>query len=110
REPSPAAVDALLRHTGGNPFFVAETIRWLVEQRRLDLLHADVVEALPAPPTVREVVACRVAQLPQAVGDTLALAAVVGAEFAVPLLATAAGADPVGMLSALDTAVAAGLV
>ena len=108
--PSPAAVDALLRHTGGNPFFVAETVRWLVEQRRLDVLHADVVEALPAPPTVREVVARRVAQLPQTVGDTLALAAVVGAEFAVPLLATAAGADPVGMLSALDTAVAAGLV
>jgi predicted ATPase len=110
REPSAAAVDALLRHTGGNPFFLAETMRWLVEQRRLDLLQADIVEALPAPPTVREVVARRVAQLPAEVGETLARGAIVGTEFAVPLLADAFGAEPVGILSALDAAVSAGLV
>jgi tetratricopeptide (TPR) repeat protein len=110
RAPSPAAVDALLRQTGGNPFFVAETIRWLVEQRRLDLLQAEGVDSLPVPPTVREVVASRVAQLPAAVGDTLARAAVVGPDFALPLLAAAAGTDPAAVLGALDVAVAAGLV
>lgn len=110
RAPSPAAVDALLRHTGGNPFFVAETMRWLLEQRRLEVLQSDAVDALPAPPTVRDVVAQRVAQLPADVADTLACAAVVGAEFPVPLLAATAGVDPAAVLSALDAGVAAGLV
>jgi tetratricopeptide (TPR) repeat protein len=108
--PSAAAVDALLGHTGGNPFFVAETIRWLVEQRRLELLQAAVLDALPVPPTVREVVARRVEQLPVDVGDTLARAAVVGPDFAVPVLAAVADADPAAILGALDVAVAAGLV
>lgn len=110
RPPSPAAVEALLRHTGGNPFFVAETLRWLLEQRRLDLLAEDKVESLPAPPTVRDAVARRVEQLPGDVGAILAAAAVVGAEFALPLLAAAAGVDPADVLSALDAAVGAGLV
>lgn len=109
-EPSPAAVEALVEHTGGNAFFVAETMRWLVEQRRSDLLVADAVDALPAPPTIRDVVARRLEQLPPAVGETLARAAVVGSEFAMPLLAAAAGADPAAVLEALDAAVAAGLV
>ncbi len=108
--PSAAAVDALLGHTGGNPFFVAETIRWLVEQRRLAVLQADALDALPVPPTVREVVARRVEQLPADVGETLARAAVVGPDFAVPLLAAVAEADPAAVLGALDVAVAAGLV
>jgi tetratricopeptide (TPR) repeat protein len=110
RDPSPAAVEALVRHTGGNAFFVAETMRWLVEQQRSDLLAADAVDALPAPPTVRDVVARRLEQLPAAVGETLARAAVVGSEFAMPLLAATADADPAAVLEALDTAVAAGLV
>lgn len=110
RVPSPAAVDALVRHTGGNAFFVAETVRWLVEQRRGDLLADDVVDALPAPPTVRDVVARRLGQLPDAVGDVLARAAVVGAEFGLPLLASAAATDPAAVLEALDVAAAAGLV
>ena len=110
RSPSPAAVEALLRHTGGNPFFVAETMRWLAEQHRLDVVQSDVVDGLPAPPTVRDVVARRVAQLPDGVGATLARASVVGTEFAVPLLAATAGAEPAAVLGSLDAAVAAGLV
>jgi len=110
RAPSPAALDALVRHTGGNPFFLAETLRWLVEQRRQDVLEADTVDAFPAPPTVRDVVARRLGQLAPEVGDTLARAAVVGAEFALPLLAETAGTDPSAVLEALDAAVAAGLV
>lgn len=108
--PSAAAVDALLRHTGGNPFFVAETMRWLVEQGRLDVLRADAVETLPVPPTVREVVARRVTQLPAAVADTLACAAVIGAEFGLPLLAAARRVDPAAVLSAVDATIEAGLV
>src|SRR5262245_18217461 len=110
RAPSAAAHDAAVRHTGGNPFFLAETIRWLIEQRRLDVLQADAVEAFPAPHTVREVVAQRVVQLPAAVGETLARAAVVGTEFTLPLLASSAGADLAVVLSNLDAAGAAGLV
>ncbi len=110
RAPSDAAADALLRHTGGNPFFLAETLRWLVEHSRLDVLQADVVDTLPVPPTVREVVAHRVAQLPADVADTLACAAVVGAEFALPLLAAVRGTEPTAALGAVDAAVEAGLV
>jgi class 3 adenylate cyclase len=114
-EVAPALVRALHREAGGNPFFLAELLRSLIETdvalvpgpndaREVDL------GALGLPQRVRDVVARRVRRLPEPVNDVLKLASVVGSEFGAPLLARA-GEWPVGdVLESLDQAKHAGLV
>jgi class 3 adenylate cyclase/tetratricopeptide (TPR) repeat protein len=112
---APALTRALHREAGGNPFFLTELLRSLIETdvalvpgpndaREVDL------GALGLPQRVRDVVARRVRRLPEPVNDVLKLASVVGSEFGAPLLARA-GQWPVGdVLESLDQARHAGLV
>jgi class 3 adenylate cyclase len=114
-EVAPGLVKALHREAGGNPFFLAELLRSLIETdvalvpgpddaREVDL------GALGLPQRVRDVVARRVRRLPEPVNEVLKLASVVGSEFGAPLLAQA-GEWPVGdVLESLDQAKHAGLV
>ncbi|MFI9464006.1 ATP-binding protein [Streptomyces xiamenensis] len=74
REPSPELIDETHRRTGGNPFFIEQTA------------------ALGSvPPGVRDALHRRLRLLPAPVGALLTDAAVLGREFAVPLLAATAG-------------------
>src|SRR4029077_2752788 len=88
-EVAPALVRALHREAGGNPFFLAELLRSLIETdvalvpgpndaREVDL------GALGLPQRVRDVVARRVRRLPEPVNAVLKLASVVGSEFGAP--------------------------
>jgi len=91
-DPSVARVVALVaRRTGGNAFFVEELVQSLVEdghlsgtrgRYRLQREPADV--RLPA--TVEVVLAARIDRLPPRAKDVLRAAAVIGKEFAVPIL------------------------
>jgi len=114
-EVAPALATALHREAGGNPFFLTELLRSLMETdvalvagpedaREVDL------GALGLPQRVRDVVTRRVRRLPGPVNEVLKLASVVGSEFGAPLLARA-GEWPVGdVLESLDQAKHAGLV
>lgn len=92
-DPSLNGLSELIRErTGGNPFFVEELVRMLVEEGRLDgsrgayrLLRPVEHDAVPA--TVQTVLAARIDRLAEHDRQVLRAAAVIGVEFAQPVLA-----------------------
>ena len=110
-----ALADAVFAETTGNPFFVGEIVRNLVESGALvvrdgrwtsDLTLADV----GLPEGVREVVGRRISRLDDDTQRALSVAAVIGAEFDVRVLADVVGIDEDDALDQLDRARATGLV
>jgi DNA-binding SARP family transcriptional activator len=89
--------------TGGNPFFVVELSRWMAAAHDPHLDH------VPVPPSVGAVLRTRLGQLPAGTREILELCAVAGREVGLDLL-EAALAPAEDALSALDSAVAVGLV
>jgi DNA-binding NarL/FixJ family response regulator len=87
--------------TGGNPFFVGEVGRML-----LDDGHRDGT----VPASVRDAIGARIARLAPATADALQAAAIVGREFRVAVVAAMLGAPVLDCLAALDEAAGAGLV
>ncbi len=91
-DPTLAPLRALLiGRTRGNPFFLEESVRTLVETRALTgergayrLTHP--VETIQVPETVHAILAARIDRLPPADKQLLQSAAVVGTEVPLPLL------------------------
>ena len=80
----PASVPALIeRKAEGNPFFIEELAKSLLEQRDA-LAHG--VEALSVPDTIHGVLAARIDRLAEAPKRAIQLASVIGREFALRLL------------------------
>jgi class 3 adenylate cyclase len=108
--------DRVHHDTDGNPFFIVELLRSLTEsgavRRREDGRFEVVGEigALEAPVGVRDVVAGRADQLGERGARVLAVAAVIGREFALTLLGRVAGEDEDDLVDLLDAAVSAGIV
>lgn len=80
---------ALLRHTGGNPLFVLETLKDLVL-----FGHAEVAERLPQPTTVGALIERRLAQLSPAALKLARAAALAGEDFSADLAAAVLDAHP----------------
>jgi DNA-binding CsgD family transcriptional regulator len=90
--------------TGGNPFFVAEIGRLLVDD-------ADGARsAAVVPPRVRDVIAWRLERLPEDTRDALQYAALIGHEVPVDMLAAACNRPSGSILAALEPAVGAAVV
>ncbi len=108
--------DRVHHDTDGNPFYVVELLRSLTEsgavRRREDGRYEVVREigTIEAPAGVRDVVAGRADQLGEATARALAVAAVIGREFGLGLLAEVAGEDEDALVDLLDAAVGAGIV
>jgi class 3 adenylate cyclase len=108
---TPALVEALHRETGGNPFFLEEVVRHLIETDALDAASRALdLATLDLPQGVRDVVTRRVRRLSDAVGDLLALGSVLGPEFDATLVAQLARKPTDEVLDHLDSAIDAGLV
>jgi class 3 adenylate cyclase len=114
-QPAIDLANAIFAETAGNPFFVGEIVRHLVESGALvrrdgrwtsDFTLADV----GLPEGVREVVGRRISRLDDGAQKVLSVAAVIGQEFGLPVLAAVAGNDEDSVLDLLDAARAAGLV
>jgi len=114
RELAGPVIAALHRETDGNPFFIEELVRHLVETDALpgerESRSWSGLGPLDLPESVREVVAQRLRRLPRPVNDLLTLAAVVGREFDSALVARASGEPTETVLEGLDLATHAGLV
>ncbi|MGH9187211.1 MAG: ATP-binding protein, partial [Acidimicrobiales bacterium] len=108
--PRPATVEALHRHTGGNPFFVIESVRLLEAQGALDDPALAMGGAIEVPPSVRAVVVGRLATASERCGRVLGLAAALGPTFTLDLLVEAVGRGEDEILDALEEAVVTGLV
>jgi adenylate cyclase len=82
---------AIHERTGGNPFFVEEVVRSLIESGHLagerGRYHlAMPVERLPVPGTVQALLAARIDRLPERERRVLQTAAVIGKDFRGPIL------------------------
>ena len=107
----PGLTAAVHRRTGGNPLFVEELVRHLVESQPGQPAEALVGAAgTEVPEGVRAVIDRRLARLPDAAGDAVRAAAVAGEEFALADVAAVCEAGDDVVADALDAVVAAGLV
>jgi class 3 adenylate cyclase/tetratricopeptide (TPR) repeat protein len=107
---------ALCRETDGNPFFTGEIIRHLGETGRILLgddgrwTVAGDLDALGLPRSIHDVVGRRVERLGEEAVRVLRLAAVIGHEFDVELLAHVAEIDLDQLLDLVDAAVSAAVL
>ena len=108
---SPELAEAIQRRTGGNPFFVEELVRHLVESEPGRPAEALVEAAgVEVPEGVRALIDRRLARLPEPAAQAVRLAAVAGEDFALADLAAAGELSDEALADGLDAAVAAGLV
>ncbi len=113
REPPPAFAQALREETAGNPFFLREVLRHLVERGIVDPDEDTWAIAgrggTGAPDSVAATISRRLDRLAPPTRLMLRRAAVIGREFPVEVLA-ALGGDDAGLPAALDEATAAGIL
>jgi hypothetical protein len=106
----------LLAETDGNPFFVTETLRHLVESgsiaqdSRGHWSPTTDLRAVGLPVTVRDVIRRRVARLGAEVQRILMLSSVIGRDFDLDILASVAQTDYDATLDALEAATASAVV
>ena len=115
KSPPAAVVGEIFAETEGNPFFVEELFRHLEEENRLydssGRFHSELkIAELEAPPSVRLVVARRLARLSDLTQKMLATAAVIGRFFSFEILQAASEADADSILEHVEEAEKAGLV
>jgi predicted ATPase len=114
-DPTLASLKQLLIARGGNPFFIEETVRSLVETQYLagERGHYRLMRptgTIQVPPTVRALLAARIDRLLPADKNLLQIASVVGREIRSPYLRPMAGLDGGALGDALDRLQAAGFL
>jgi DNA-binding SARP family transcriptional activator len=103
-KPDSGLVMSLWDRTDGNPFFVGQLVR-LLESR-----GGEAALAKEVPGGIRDVIRHRVGLLPEDTASVLRLAAVVGRDFEMDVLARVVGGDEDDVLARVETALRAGLV
>ena len=108
---------AVHRETDGNPFFVSEVLRHLAETGAIyqdtatgRWVTAAQLDATALPASVRTVIGARVGRLGAEAERVLSLAAVIGRDFDLDVLARATSLPDDDVLDVLDAAMAAALV
>ncbi len=107
---------AMWRETEGNPFFLEEVVRHLLETGRAHWeagrwsIDPGSLHGLKIPEGIREVVSRRFSSLPPETKEVLARAAVLGREFDVAVLGRMGGLDDDTLLAAVEEAVDARLI
>jgi hypothetical protein len=111
-----ALAGGLATETGGNPFFVGEILRSLIESGAITFdetacrWSVDPVAASSLPESVREVVEHRIDRLGEHGREALSIAAVIGRSFGVDLLAQLVEMSEPRLLDVLEAAVRASLL
>lgn len=108
-------VQMIERHTGGNPFFIAEVLRNLTESGALSVRDARPVWDLASPDLlipegISSVISRRISRLGDLGRQVLEAASVAGTEFQSHVVADVVSLDPDLLLDVLDAAVRAQLV
>ena len=106
--------DFIVERADGNPFFVEEVIRMMIERAWVVLrdgrwVGSDTIAAAEVPPTLQGLLTARIDGLPDESRRILRLAAVIGRDVPVRLLETVVG-DTAAAARALGQAEAAGLL
>ena len=107
---------AVQRETDGNPFFVTEVLRHLADTGAIyqdpkgRWVAADTVDQIALPASIRAVIGARVGKLGPDAERVLSLAAVIGRDFDLDVLARASQTSEDQLLDILDAATAGALV
>ncbi len=113
-EITPEFLEGIYRETEGNPFFIEEVCKTLVEEGKLYYedgeWHRPSMEEIEIPQSVRVAIQTRVARLPDAYQDVLSMAAILGREFEFNVLTEASEADEDSVIGALEKAEDAQLI
>jgi tetratricopeptide (TPR) repeat protein len=115
REPPPGFARAVQDQTEGNPFFIGEVLRHLIESGAVSVVDGEWVptvglDQLGIPEGVTEVIGRRLSRLSDDANAALAVAAVTGRDFDLDVIERVTEMDEDRLLSALDEAVTARLV
>lgn len=102
-----ALADTVIDRTGGNPLFVRELIRLLLDEGAFDGTHRD---DLPLPPLMREILLRRLDRVDDLTRRVLEVAAVAGRSVSTHVLAEAASMEPQRIRSALVVAAAESII
>jgi len=110
-----ALAHAISRETEGNPFFIQEIVRHLIEEGVLSREGAvwtshSRLEEIGLPESVRDVIGRRLGRLSEACTKLLTVASVLGREFGLDALERVAALDKERLLDVLDEAVNARVV
>jgi DNA-binding SARP family transcriptional activator/predicted Ser/Thr protein kinase len=113
-EIEPKSLDVVYRETEGNPFFIEEICKALVESGKLwyedGRWHGPSIEELGIPQSVRVAIQSRMQVLPVEAQETLRLAAILGREFDFDTLAEASDQNKDTLIDALESAERAQLI
>ncbi|MBN1296572.1 protein kinase [bacterium] len=124
RDVHPGVFDEVFKDSGGNPFFIEEIVKNLINRsilRKTDgqwvLDLSDTVDSLPAvtverlsstiisvPNRVRDIISQRLDKLDEEIRQALRIASVIGIEFEFDLLLAVSGAEEDELLDQLDEA------
>ncbi|MFC0552523.1 AAA family ATPase [Planotetraspora thailandica] len=107
QDPSPGTVHSIYTRTAGNAFFVRELARLLADS---GVLTEDAVARAGVPSTVRDVVRDRMTGLDDCARDLLQIAALIGRDVDLSLLADVADRDVQTCLDRLEPVEALGLL
>jgi ABC-type oligopeptide transport system substrate-binding subunit len=107
-------LEGIYRETEGNPFFIEEVCKALVESGKLYFRdgrwHRPAIEALGIPKNVRVAIQSRISKLPEESAQVLKQAAVLGREVEVETLSLAVEVSEERLLTALEDAERAQLI
>ncbi len=113
-EITPEFLEGIYDETEGNPFFIEELCKSLVEEGKLyyedGRWHRPDMVNLDLPQSVRVAIQSRLAKLPDEVQDSLRMAAILGHEFDFDTLVAASDLDEETLIDALEAAERAQLV
>jgi predicted ATPase len=106
---SPAGLaEAIYAQTEGNPFFVREVVRLLVEEGRYAPIEQVGSWRISIPRGVREAIVLRLDRLSETTNRVLMVAAVIGREFHLAVLEQVSDLPPSEALAAVEDGLAAG--
>jgi tetratricopeptide (TPR) repeat protein len=102
------SLEAIYHETEGNPFFIEEVSKALVESGKVSFedgrWRRPGIEELEIPQSVRVAIQSRIGKLPEEVQETLQLASILGREFDFDTLAEASEMDEDALIEALENA------
>ncbi|MEA2680894.1 MAG: hypothetical protein QOK03_2616, partial [Candidatus Binataceae bacterium] len=104
------ALEVLYRTTGGNPFFLNETLRLVLAEQNLANISPESIKKIVIPDTVRAAIRRRIELVPAAVQDALRIGAAIGVEFEFALLQRVIEAETASLLDTVGKGIAADLL
>ncbi|MGE5601524.1 MAG: ATP-binding protein, partial [Nitrososphaerales archaeon] len=113
-ESPPDLLDGIYAQTEGNPFFIEEVCKALIEEGKLAFRDGhwqrSSMAEIKIPQTVRAAILARVARIPKPAQEVLRLAAIVGREFDLETLQRAGDLDEEALVAALESSLRAQLI